>query len=153
MTRPQMTTAEREAFLAEPRVAILTVDSENERPPLATPVFYNYEPGGAITFFTGTMGHKSRKSRLIERAGTVSLCVQQPEMPYKYVTVEGTVVQAEQPAPTEPFLAILRRYMPEDHAQGMVAAELAHPGGGPILYTIRPDHWITFDLSPEPATD
>src|SRR5918995_3907134 len=43
-----MTPAEREAFLAEPRVAVLSVVRGDGRPPLAAPSFYAYEPGGDI---------------------------------------------------------------------------------------------------------
>lgn len=149
MPRPQMTVAEREAFLAEPRVAVVSVVNGDDRPPLTTPVWYHYQPGGEVTFFTNTMGRASRKARLIDRAGRLSLCVQQPEMPYRYVTVEGTVVRTDQPPAPEAFLAIARRYLPEAHAQGMLAGEQATPGPGPILYTVRPDRWLTFDLSPE----
>ncbi|MEV6644510.1 hypothetical protein [Amycolatopsis sp. NPDC051371] len=34
-----------------------------------------------------------RKSRLIRRAGVVSLSVQRTEVPYRYVTVDGTVIR------------------------------------------------------------
>ncbi len=146
MSRPAMTVTERESFLAEPRVAVL---SDGQRPPLTTPVFYNYEPGGNISFFTGTMGRTARKTRLIQRTGTLSLCVQHDEFPYKYVTVEGTVIQADQPPGAEQFLAIARRYMPEADAKGFVEAELANPGPGLIVFTIRPDRWLTADTTPE----
>ena len=65
----RMTEAEREAFLAEPRTAIISVASGGDRPPLAVPIHYAYEPGGDITFFTNTEGRTSRKSELIARAG------------------------------------------------------------------------------------
>lgn len=149
MPRPEMTVTEREAFLAEPRVAVLSVASDDQRPPLTTPVFYNYVPGGNITFFTGTQGRTSRKTRLIQRTGTLSLCVQHDEFPYKYVTVEGTVIQTDQPPVAEHFLAIARRYMPEEYAKGFVDAELANPGPGLVVFTIRPDRWLTSDTSPE----
>jgi hypothetical protein len=37
-------------------------------------------------------------------------------------------------------LAIVRRYLPEAQAQGFVAAELDHPTGEFVLYSVRPDH-------------
>jgi nitroimidazol reductase NimA-like FMN-containing flavoprotein (pyridoxamine 5'-phosphate oxidase superfamily) len=57
-----MTVREREAFLAEPRVAVLSVAGEGGRPPLAAPSFYAYEPGGDVSFFTNTerRGARSR---------------------------------------------------------------------------------------------
>ncbi|MGH2534639.1 MAG: pyridoxamine 5'-phosphate oxidase family protein [Thermomicrobiales bacterium] len=148
MPRP-MTEEEREAFLAEPRVGVLSVASGDDRPPLTAPTWYHYQPGGHITFFTGTRGRKARKTMLIRNAGIVSFCVQHPEFPYKYVTVEGAVVQIDQPPSAEQVLAIARRYLPEEYAQGFVQAELAHPGPGFVLFTVRPDRWLSADFSDE----
>jgi nitroimidazol reductase NimA-like FMN-containing flavoprotein (pyridoxamine 5'-phosphate oxidase superfamily) len=146
MPRP-LTDQERQAFLAEPRVGVLSVASDTDRPPLTVPVWYSYQPGGTIAFFTGTMGQKARKTRLIQKAGVVSLCVQDPEPPYKYVTVEGTLVKTDQPPTAEQMLAVTRRYIPEEQAQGFVNAALQDPGESLILFTIRPDRWLTFDFS------
>jgi PPOX class probable F420-dependent enzyme len=143
----QMTEPEREAFLAEPRVGVLSVASDDERPPLTVPVWYGYEPGGELTFFTGTQGRKARKTRLIERAGVVSLSVQHDEFPYRYVTVEGTVVQSDRPPAAAQMLAITRRYLPEEMAQGFVDAELSQPSPELVLFTIRPDRWLTVDFN------
>jgi nitroimidazol reductase NimA-like FMN-containing flavoprotein (pyridoxamine 5'-phosphate oxidase superfamily) len=143
---PQLTGAERDDFLAEPHVAVLAIP-RGERPPHTTPVWYHHQPGGNVTFFTGTQGRKSRKADLIEQAGVISLCVQQETFPYKYVTVEGTIVQIDRPPAAERALAIVRRYLPEEQAQGFVAAELDNPTGEFVLYSVRPDHWHSFDFS------
>ena len=144
-----MTEQERQEFLAEPHVGVLSVASDDRRPPLTVPVWYGYQPGGNVTFFTGTQGRKARKTRLIQKAGVVSLSVQRDEFPYRYVTVEGTVVQIDQlPSPAQ-MLAVARRYLPEDQAQGFVAAELADPGPDLVLFTIRPDRWLTADFGAE----
>ena len=147
----QLTERERQDFLAEPRVGVLSVAGDDGRPPLTVPTWYGYRPGGDITFFTGTQGRKARKTRLIERAGVLSLCVQRAEFPYKYVAVEGTVVWADRPPSAEQMLAIARRYLPEELARGFVEAELAHPGAELVLFTIRPDRWLTFDFADEAA--
>ena len=68
-------------------------------------------------------------------------------MPYKYVTVEGTVVQVDQPPAGEQMLAIVRRYLPEEHAQAFVKAEIENPTTTLMLFTIRPDRWLTADFS------
>jgi nitroimidazol reductase NimA-like FMN-containing flavoprotein (pyridoxamine 5'-phosphate oxidase superfamily) len=60
----QMTEKERQEFLAEPHIGVLSVASD-DRPPLTVPVWYGYEPGGNISFFTGTQGRKARKTGLI----------------------------------------------------------------------------------------
>ena len=128
----QMTEEERQEFLAGFHVAVLSV-AGGDRPPHATPVWYAYEPGGDVTFFTGTQGRRSRKAALVREAGALSLTVQQEEFPYRYVTVEGTVVG----------------YLPEQHAQWFVEAELGHPTPEFVLFTVRPDRWLTFDFSDE----
>jgi nitroimidazol reductase NimA-like FMN-containing flavoprotein (pyridoxamine 5'-phosphate oxidase superfamily) len=104
-----MTEQERQEFVAGPHVAVLSVASDGSRPPHATPVWYAYERGGDVTFFTGTQGRRSRKAELIGRAGSASLTVQREDFPYAYVTVEGTVVGEERPPSAERALAIAGR--------------------------------------------
>lgn len=145
----QMNERERQEFLAEPHVAVLSVAGGGGRPPHTTPVWYGYEPGGDITFFTGTQGRKSRKAGLVRKAGVLSLTVQREEFPYGYVTVEGTVVGVDRPPSAEQVLAVVRRYMPEEAAQGFVQAELEHPTPEFVLFTIRPDRWLTLDFTDE----
>jgi uncharacterized protein len=148
MPRP-LTEHEREAFLADRHVATLSVASDSDRPPLTVPIWYGYQPSGNLTIFTGSHGRKARKSRLIEKAGVLSLSVQHETPPYKFVTVEGTVIQTDRPPSAEQLLAIVRRYLPEEMAQGFVQEELSRPPTESelVLYTIRPDRWLTFDFS------
>jgi uncharacterized protein len=143
----RMIEKERQEFLAEPHIGVLSVAVGNDRPPHTTPIWYGYEPGGSITFLTETQGRKSRNARYIERAGVLSLTVQREEFPYKYVTVESSVVGSHRPPSAEQVLAIAGRYLPEGAAQGFVEAELAQPGTGPVLFTVRPDRWLTFDFA------
>jgi nitroimidazol reductase NimA-like FMN-containing flavoprotein (pyridoxamine 5'-phosphate oxidase superfamily) len=143
----RMTEQERQEFLAGPHIGVLSVAAGDDRPPHTTPIWYGYEPGGNITFFTGTQGRTSRKTGLIETAGVLSLSVQREEFPYKYVTVEGTVIGIDTPPAAEQMLAIVGRYLPEEATQGFVEAELGHPGSGPVLFTVRPDRWLTFDFA------
>ena len=145
----RMTDQERQEFLAEPHVGVLSVASDDDRPPLTVLVWYGYRPGGNVSFFTGTQGRKARKTRLIQKAGVLSLSVQREEFPYKYVTVEGTVIQTDRPPSAEQMLAVVRRYLPEKEAQGFVAAELEHPGSELVLFTVRPDRWLTSDFADE----
>lgn len=145
----RMTDRERQEFLAEPHVAVVSVARGDDLPPHTTPVWYGYVPGGNITFFTGTQGRRSRKAGLIERAGALSLTVQHEEFPYKYVTVEGTVVGADRPPSAEQVLAVVGRYLPDEQAQWFVRAELEDPSPEFVLFTVRPDRWLTFDFAGE----
>jgi len=142
-----MTQKESQEFLAEPRIGVLSVARGGDRPPHSTPVWYGYEQGGSIMFFTGTQGRTSRKAELVETAGVLSLTVQREEFPYKYVTVEGSVIGSDSSPSAEQMLAIVGRYLPEEAARGFVEAELAHPAPGPVHFTIRPDRWLTFDFA------
>ncbi len=80
-----MTRAEREAFLAEVHVGVLSVD-EPGRGPLAVPIWYWYRPGGDIHTVTGV---DSRKGRLLRQATRATLVVQTETAPYKYASVQG----------------------------------------------------------------
>ena len=133
-----MTRSEREAFLAEPRVAVLSVAGADDRPPHSTPSFYAYTPGGEITFFTNTQGRTANKVALIAAAGAVTLTVQEPEFPYRYASVEGRVVAAGRPS-ADQVRAIASRYSRgrdgrrgdvrpdlDDHAVHGAAGALAH---------------------------
>ena len=145
----RMTEQERKQFLAQPHIGVLSVASDDDRPPLTVPLWYGYEPGGNLTFFTGTQGLKARKTGLIRIAGVLSLTVQREQFPYKYVTVEGTVVGEDRPPSTEQMLAVARRYLPEEQARGFVEAELGLPSNELVLFTVRPDRWLSFDFSEE----
>lgn len=142
-----LTVEERETFLAEPHIAVLSVASEDDRPPLTVPTWYHYRPGGVITFFTGTQGRQARKTRLLEATGRLSFCVQQPTFPYRYVTVEGTVVGADRAPSTEAVVTIIGRYLPEPDALAFARSETDQPSGAFVLFTVRPDRWLSTDFS------
>ena len=145
----QLTERERQEFLAEPHIGVLSVASDDDRPPLTVPVWYGYRPGGNVSFFTGTRGRKARKIKLIQDSGVLSLAVQREKFPYRYVTVEGTVIQIDRPPSAEQMFAVVRRHLPEEAAQGFVKAELELPGSELVLFTIRPDRWLTADFTDE----
>jgi hypothetical protein len=146
-----MTEREREAFLAEPRTAIISVASGGGRPPLAVPIHYHYAPGGDLTFFTDTQHRTSRKTRLLARTGgRFTLTVQNPEWPYRFATVECTVVRRDVPPSTEQILRIARPFMGEEAARGLAASEVDDPGTTMVLYTARPDRWFAMDFGDAP---
>jgi PPOX class probable F420-dependent enzyme len=137
------TESERQRFLEAKHVAVLSVAADDGRPPASVPIWYDYVPGGNIRVSTGPA---SRKAKLIERAGVVTLVVQREEPPYQYVVVEGTVVETTQPAPTELRESIAIRYLGEE---GGRAFAQSMEGQDNVLFTIRPDRWITADFSDE----
>jgi PPOX class probable F420-dependent enzyme len=133
--------AERQEFLADKHVAVLSVAAADSRPPASVPIWYDYTPDGNIRINTGS---SSRKARLIERAGTVTLVVQREEPPYQYVVVEGTVVETTRPAPADVQESIAIRYLGEERGRAFVRSM---EGVEEVLFTIRPDRWLTADFT------
>ncbi|MDF0528980.1 TIGR03618 family F420-dependent PPOX class oxidoreductase [Tsukamurella sp. 8F] len=132
---------ERQDFLAAKHVAVLSVAAPDGRPPSAAPIWYDYTPDGVIRISTGA---NSRKARLIEAAGRVTLTVQREEPPYQYVIVEGTVVASQKPAPRQAREELAIRYLGTDGGRAFVDAM---DGSDSVLLSIRPDRWITQDYS------
>ncbi|WP_086828777.1 pyridoxamine 5'-phosphate oxidase family protein [Allokutzneria sp. NRRL B-24872] len=143
----QLTDSERADFLAQPHIAVLSVASNDGRPPLTVPVWYASRADGELTFFTNTQGRTSRKTLLLHHAGQLSLCVQQPQFPYKYVTAECTVVRADRSPSFDEVFAITSRYLPEEAARQFAEAEAAHLAGVFVLFTAHPDRWLSADFS------
>src|ERR1700733_1520132 len=104
------TETERQEFLGGLHVGVLSVAADG-RPPASIPIWYDYPPGGNIRINTGA---SSRKAKLIEQAGAVTLVAQREEPPYQYVVVEGTVVETTKPTPEDVREAIAIRYLGED---------------------------------------
>jgi PPOX class probable F420-dependent enzyme len=135
------TETERQEFLAAKHVGVLSVAAADGRPPASVPIWYDYTASGNIRINTGT---GTRKAKLIERAGVVTLVVQREEPPYQYVVVEGAVVDTTTPTPPEVREAIAIRYLGEEGGREFVRSM---EGQESVLFTIRPDRWITADFS------
>ncbi len=136
-----MTKAEREAFLAGTHVAIVSI-AEPPRGPLAVPVWYRYEPGGALWFVTGG---GSRKVQLIRAAGRLSLCVQTETVPYEYVTIEGPARVVGPPDPEVDVRAVAIRYLGERVAEMYLAATVEEHESA-VLVRVDPERWCTADF-------
>lgn len=134
---------QRQDFLAALHIGVLSVAATDGRPPASVPMWYDYTPGGNIRINTGVA---TRKSKLIEQARVVTLVVQREEPPYQYVVVEGTVVDTTTPTPLDVREEIAIRYLGEEGGRAFVRSMEDRPG---VLYTIRPDRWLTADFSGE----
>ena len=135
----RMTTEEREQFLAGLHVGVLAIPTPDGAP-LTAPIWYGYQPGGEITVLTGPT---SRKGRLLEEGTQVTMVAQQEELPYKYVSVEGTVTGIT-PGTAEQTLEMAIRYLGEEMGHGYAAA---NANGNSVLVSIRPDRWLTVDYA------
>jgi nitroimidazol reductase NimA-like FMN-containing flavoprotein (pyridoxamine 5'-phosphate oxidase superfamily) len=138
-----MTVEEREAYLADVHVAIMSVADDSGRAPLAVPVWYRYRPGGEISIVTA---RDSRKTELVRAAGRVTVTVQDGEMPYRYAAVEGPVTAIEERVTVEQRWELAERYLGPEGADAYVAntPELTEQM---VRILVRPEHWLTRDYT------
>ena len=139
-----MTREEREAFLADVHVGVLSVVEEG-RGPLTVPIWYSYEPGGDVRIVTDP---QSKKGKLLERSGRFSLCAQTEAVPYKYVSVEGPVVSVE-PADVEGHTRpMAHRYLGQELGDQYIEATQSEPGRDRnVVIRMRPERWLTVDYA------
>ena len=144
MTDAKMTREEREAFLADVHVGVLSVEAPG-RGPLALPIWYAYEPGGDLWVITG---RSSQKGRLIEAAGCFSLCAQSEALPYRYVSVEGEVAGIVPCDVERDLRPMARRYL-GDELGDVYVAQTAPGGdaGDTVVIRMRPRRWVTVDYA------
>jgi len=143
----RMSKDEREAFLADVHVGILSVP-EPDRGPLSVPIWYAYEPGEDIRIMTG---RNSRKGRLLQLGTRVSLCAQTETRPYKYVTVEGPVVAIDSRDVEQDLRPMASRYLGPEQGKQYAAGATA---GDSVLVRIRPERWLSVDYAKDtPAND
>jgi PPOX class probable F420-dependent enzyme len=137
MSKLSMSKDERENFLAALHVGVLAVERP-DGPPLVTPVWYRYTPGGAVELNTQS---SSEKTQLLERSGHASLCAQREDLPYAYVTVEGPVeIEATDRATR---VDIATRYLGTELGTAYVDGDPADD----IVVRLRPARWRTGDFS------
>jgi nitroimidazol reductase NimA-like FMN-containing flavoprotein (pyridoxamine 5'-phosphate oxidase superfamily) len=136
-----MTRQEREQFLAELHVGIISI-AEDGRGPLTVPVWYAYQPGGDLRVLTASA---SRKGRLLERARRFSLCAQTETPPYRYVSVEGPVVAIAAADVERDLRPLARRYLGAEAGDAYIAATRDQHAGD-VLIRMRPERWLTADF-------
>jgi len=146
MAVTSMTRKERETFLGDVHVGVLAL-AEAGRAPLTLPIWYAYEPGGALRFITG---RGSRKGRLLAPGAHVSLCVQTEVAPYKYVTVEGVVASVASADIERDVRPMARRYLGREGGDGYVEyTRTAHPDQDDVIVSVRIERWLTMDFAKE----
>jgi PPOX class probable F420-dependent enzyme len=139
MSELTMSKAQRESFLADLHVGVVTVARDGGAP-LAAPVWYSYEPGGNVVF---VFESGSEKIKLFKAAGQASLCVQNETMPYQYVTVEGPTVVGDTDDEIQRSLAY--RYLGPEIGDLYLAA-IADTVSR--VARLTPTRWRTVDYTP-----
>lgn len=137
MAKLDMTTDEREAFLADLHVAVLSIAREGKGP-LSLPIWYRYEPGGPVVL---SMDRASLKVRLLSARGRATLTVQTEQPPYRYVMVEGAVTIEEHDHADSMRLAV--RYLGPD--LGARYVQQNPPGDHSVTVHLHPEQWLTVD--------
>jgi nitroimidazol reductase NimA-like FMN-containing flavoprotein (pyridoxamine 5'-phosphate oxidase superfamily) len=137
-----MTRVEREAFLADLHVGMISI-AEEGRGPLTVPIWYAYAPGGELRLITG---RNSRKGRLLTQAGRFSLCVQTETPPYRYVSVEGPITATEAVDVERDLRPLAHRYLGAAEGDSFVE-QTRRSQGDSILIRMRPQRWLTADYS------
>ncbi len=135
-----MTKQERESFLADLHVGIISV-AEDGRGPLTVPIWYSYEPGGEVRVVTGGT---SRKAQLLRTASRFSLCAQTETPPYKYVSVEGPIVAIEPANLERDRRPLAHRYFGVQAGDRYVERTRVETVEN-VLVRMRPERWLTVD--------
>lgn len=134
-----MTRDEREAFLADRHVGIISLE-EPGGAPLAVPIWYDYSPDIGLWVLTE---ENSLKGRALAAAGRFTLCAQVEEPArYQYVSVSGPVVSvrdADKEADSRPMA---RRYLGAELGDLYADSE---EFGNPKVFTMQPERWRTVD--------
>lgn len=134
-----MAPAEREDFLAGTHVGIVVAAREIGHAPLASPVWYRYDPGGDLEFVTAAT---SEKAAVLGEAPMVTFLVQDEAAPQRFVAVEGraTVVPG---ADEDTRRAIAGRYLPAEALDGFIAMT---PPEMLVTVRVRPRRWRSSDF-------
>lgn len=135
----RMSRADREAFLAQPRIGIVGIE-EAGRSPRVVPIWYGYEPEVGVSLLSN---ERSRKTGLLRAAGKFSLCVQDTTpLAYRHVSVQGPIVE-ERPCEFErDFLPLATRYLGADAARQFATTRRDEQQ---VIFIMRPEHWVTAD--------
>jgi nitroimidazol reductase NimA-like FMN-containing flavoprotein (pyridoxamine 5'-phosphate oxidase superfamily) len=142
----RLSVAEREAFLSDVRVGVLSVASDRpDRAPISSPVWYDYSPETGVTIM---MNAKSRKGVALEVAQRFVLVVQSEATPYRYVTVEGPVAEVRRPDLEKDLLPLAVRYLGEEGGRAYAKWwDEAGAADTDLVYIMKPTHWNTADFT------
>jgi hypothetical protein len=139
-----MTRQERETFLADVHVGIISIPDEG-RGPLTVPIWYTYDAGRELRIVTA---RASRKGLLLARAGRFSLCAQTETPPYQYVSVEGPVIATEPADLERDIRPLAHRYLGADMGDRYIEQTRdAHEHAENVLIRMRPERWLTADFA------
>jgi PPOX class probable F420-dependent enzyme len=135
-----MSTEQREAFLAGLHVGILSIQ-RTDKGPLALPIWYQYEDGQVLIH----MARESVKAKLLRRHGRATMTVQDETPPYRYVMVEGPVTVAHE---GRDISSMAIRYLGDELGRQYAADNPVTDES--VVARLTPERWLTTDYG---ATD
>jgi len=145
-----MTDEERDAFLAEPHLGVLSIAREGKGP-LVAPIWYRYEPGKP---FEMCMGSGSAKAHRLRAEGRATLAmIDDSGGRYRYVTIEGPVsLEVLGDRTRAEILSMASRYLgPKgghrytENFMAKLESDDLHDGHGTdeVLVRLTPERWRT----------
>ena len=140
MAYTDMSTEEREAFLADLHVGVLSI-ARDGKGPLSLPIWYQYADGDV----TIGISDSSVKAKLLKRRGRATLTVQNETPPYQYVMVEGPVTISKDDRNVQEMAT---RYLGTE--LGAWYAEQNPPTDESVTVHLRPESWLTCDYGKSP---
>ena len=135
-------------FFRDRRVAVLAIPRDDGRPPLTTPIWYDWDG----TVFRIQVEETSAKAKRIVklREAPVSLTIQSEVPPYRYAVVYGTATLGPSGDPAL-RVRVARRYFGRYAGDQYVAQETAAGRGEAALrvITVTPGRIVSQDFGPE----
>ncbi|MEP7339567.1 MAG: PPOX class F420-dependent oxidoreductase [Acidobacteriota bacterium] len=98
--------------------------------PQVTPVWIDYD-GENVVFNTATGRQKDKN---LQADGRVSLALIDPDNPYRYLEVRGTVVERTTDGADDHINKMAKKYM------GVDVYPFRQPGEVRVIYKIKPEH-------------
>lgn len=101
--------------------------------PQVTPVWFDFDG----THFIVNSARGRQKDRNVRRDPRVTLAIQDPDNPYRYMEVRGQVVEVTQEGADQIIDHLAKKYL------GVDKYPFAKPGEVRVLYKIEPQHVST----------
>ena len=126
---PPMSPEERDDFLDERGVLLRIAVTREDGSPLVTPIWYLHEAGSIYV----TPRQRSEWFRCLRHDPRVAVCVDESELPYRKILVEGRAELlhdvGEDDAWRDLYRRIARRYLDDEAAEGYVQNTIDEPRG------------------------
>jgi len=109
--------------------------------PQITPVWVDYD--GEYVLVNSRVGRT--KNRNVQDRPAVAIEISDPDNPYRYLMIRGTVVTVETQPDTAHIDSLAKRYL------GLDRYPWGQPGEVREIFKIRPDHIVTRVITPDPS--